>query len=146
MLIFVCICLTLNIFGNASTLRLLCLLHLLLVLLLNMALHFFRYLIHVRSGEFYIEQGYHRVGWTHVVLNYYGHEDGQETELYLDGILTNHRTWKYSWSKTPEDGRIVVGRIDPTQDKDYGSVKVDELTMFNSVLSADDILDLSRHA
>ena len=69
-------------------------------------------------------------GWTHVVLNY----NGERIIIFYNGAE------KTTGSKTDRpitagDGRIVVGRATTDKNDEYGTVKVDELILFNQALS-----------
>ena len=83
---------------------------------------------------------------THVVLNYVGHEKCQGIKIYENGMFTAADGIKNTGWYGPADGRVVVGRPRTTVDHRYGSVKLDELMLFNAALSEEQIHDLSAHA
>ena len=78
-------------------------------------------------------------GWTHVVLNYIGPNDGEGIRIYYDGVEVASNTIKSAQSLSAGDGRIVVGRFYPDKDERYTSMQIDELIFFNTVLSTNDI-------
>ena len=47
---------------------------------------------------------------------------------------------------SPSHGRVVVGRTRTTEDSHYGSVKLDELMLFNTALTEEQIQGLTGHA
>ena len=102
------------------------------------------------SFVLYLEDGYLDVDlgnlpevWTHVVLNYAGMGMGIKT--YENGRFTGADTTKDGFLNTPADGRLVVGRSYTGDDTNYASLKLDELMLFNSTLSEEQIEDLSAH-
>ena len=73
-------------------------------------------------------------GWTHVVLNYIGPDSGQGIQIYLDGVHTKSdlESAKTTYTRTLGDSKVVLGRRYADQDKDYASVEIDDLVLFNS--------------
>ena len=80
-----------------------------------------------------------------MVLNYVGHEKCSGIKSYENGMLTAADGIKNRGWYGPADGRVVVGRTRITVDHRYGSVKTDELMLFNAALSEEQIRDLSAH-
>ena len=78
-------------------------------------------------------------GWTHVVLNYIGLEDGQGIWIYYDGVQTGSDTTRNPNSYETGDGRIVIGRLYTEWDTNYASVQLDELIFFNTKLTDSEI-------
>ena len=78
-------------------------------------------------------------GWTHIVLNYIGSNDGQGIRIYFDEVEVASDTTKDRRPYSIGDGRIVVGRQYTDRDAMYMSVQVDELIFFNQSLSNTDI-------
>ena len=78
-------------------------------------------------------------GWTHIVLNYIGPNDGEGIRVYYNGTEVESDTTKTTRSYAPGDGRIVVGRSYTDSDKYYASMHIDELIFFNKALSTNDI-------
>ena len=79
-----------------------------------------------------------QTGWTHVVLNYIGPDDG--IEMYMDGVEVATAADSFpSQSGSPGNGKIVVGRGKTDVDDLYYSVEVDELIYFNSLLKIEQI-------
>ena len=83
---------------------------------------------------------------THVVLNYVGLEKCQGIKIYENGMFTAADGIKNRGWYGPADGTVIVGRTRTTVDHRYGSVKLDELMLFDAALSEEQIRDLSAHA
>ena len=81
-------------------------------------------------------------GWTHIVLNYIGPNNGEGIKVFMDGKQVANDTTRYGGPRTAGDGRIVVGRRLTNEDKKYAGVQVDELIFFNAALSSDDVLSI----
>ena len=81
-----------------------------------------------------------------MVLNYVGHEKCPGIKSYENGMFTAADGIKEGSRYISADGRLVVGRTRTTVDHRYGSVKLDELMLFNAALSEEQIRDLSAHA
>ena len=82
--------------------------------------------------------------WTHVILNYIGHNNGQGIKIYLNGqLVVNQATRSGTTSFVDGDGQVVVGRLLKNQDKSYASVLVDELIYFNVALNDQQIEDIN---
>ena len=101
----------------------------------------------------YLDNGYLNVKlqnlpeiWTHVVLNYVGLEECTGIKIYENGRFTAADTTKTRSVYAPAEGRLVIGRSSIASDGRYSSVKLDELMLFDSTLSEDQIRDLSAHA
>ena len=74
-------------------------------------------------------------------MNYIG-PGGVTTEgiyIYYNENRLAEDTTISSASLQAGNGRVVVGRHLPEEDKDYAGVEVDELLLFNSNLDEDDI-------
>ena len=101
-----------------------------------MSFFIFRFAIRVRNGQFII---YTNMGvseqWTHVVLNYFGLNNGQGIQVYFNGAEAGRDTTKVSKTFSGGDGRVVLGRQKTDSDGNYASVDVDELLFFNTKLS-----------
>ena len=78
-------------------------------------------------------------GWTNVVLNYIGPNDGQGIRMFIDGAEVSSDTTKSVGGYSAGDGRIVVGRFATDLDRDYASVMVDELIYFNAALTSTEV-------
>ena len=99
---------------------------------------FFRSRVSLSNGYFYIVHSYpEHTGWTHIVLNYIGPNDG--IRMFINGTEVVSDTTKTVRSYSTGDGRIVVGRFSTNQDRNYASVMVDELIYFNASLTSDDV-------
>ena len=82
-------------------------------------------------------------GWTHIVMNYIGPNDGEGIRIYYNGTQVASGTnliryFDQSVSKSG-DGRIVVGRPFTDKDERYVSIQVDELIFFNRALTTDEV-------
>ena len=77
-------------------------------------------------------------GWTHIVLNYIGPNDGEGIRVYYDRQEVVSDTTKSRGLFDPADGSILVAK---RADGDYGytSLQMDELIFFNKTLSTTDI-------
>ena len=82
-------------------------------------------------------------GWTHVVLNYIGPNDGEGIRIYYNGEKVKSDTTKLAGSTSAGDGRIGVGKIHIDSDHGYSSVQVDELIFFNHNSTSDEIAALA---
>ena len=72
------------------------------------------------------------------MVNYIGPGGGTTRGIYVyyNGNMEGDDTRKVSVSFQSGNGRVVVGRHLPEEDKDYVGVEVDELLVFNSNLDA----------
>ena len=73
------------------------------------------------------------------------HGTGSGITVYQDGIRVGTSTVKGSdsVSKPRGDGRVFIGKRVTTGDQRYTSVLVDEVKMYNSQLSEDEICKLN---
>ena len=78
-------------------------------------------------------------GWTHIVLNYIGPNDGEGIWIYYNGAEVVNGTTKSDGTYSAGDGRIVVGRCYIDEDRRYASMEIDELIFFNKALTTTDI-------
>ena len=78
-------------------------------------------------------------GWTHIVLNYIGPNDGEGIQIYYNGAEVANDTTKSDGTYSAGDGRIIVGRRYIDEDRRYASMEIDELIFFNEALSTSDI-------
>ena len=70
------------------------------------------------------------------MLNYIGPADGQGFTIFTDGVLQGSDTSKDTRSRTPGDGRVLIGRAITDW---YASVEIDELTFWNRALTQQEI-------
>ena len=98
----------------------------------------FRFRIYLLNGKFYAHVPI-PIGWTHIVLNYIGSNDGEGIRISYDGQEVANSTTKDEGSYPAEDSRIVVGRSFTDEDRRYASMQIDELIFFNTALSTTDI-------
>ena len=78
-------------------------------------------------------------GWTHVVGNYIGPNNGAGIRIFINGAEVASDTTKAEWSHIVGDSRIIVGRRYTDCDQKYISVQVDELIYFNASVTSDDV-------
>ena len=83
-------------------------------------------------------------GWTHIVLNYIGPDDGQGFTIYHDGARVLGASDKKPVTGPPSDGRVVVGRRFTYLDEEYAGIDMDELLFFSEKLSDQEILDIKN--
>ena len=83
-------------------------------------------------------------GWTHIVLNYIGPNNGQGIRIYEDGVLTGSDDMKSSRAIASGNGRVVVGRIYTNYDAQHGGIDADELLFFNQALGDQQVLDIKN--
>ena len=83
-------------------------------------------------------------GWTHVVMNYIGPNNGEGIKVYYNGEEVASDTTPLSYPCGSGDGRIVLGRAYTAIDKDYSSIEIDELTYFNRILSTAEMKQILR--
>ena len=81
-------------------------------------------------------------GWTHVVLNYMGPNNGQGIRIYHNGVQIGNDTTKSGGTRSAGDSKVVIGRWQTNRDQWYGSVDVDELLFFNQKLTDQEIQDI----
>ena len=86
---------------------------------------------------------FHLSDWTYYVLNYVGPDDGQGIQIYQNGIKALIDTTKTSYTATSGNGRVVIGKY--YTDATGGSVTftIDELLVFNTKLSDEEIMELN---
>ena len=79
-------------------------------------------------------------GWTHLVLNYIGPNNGQGIQIYFNGMQIGSDNTKSGTSYQPGDGRVILGR----HHLRYAGADVDELLFFNKTLSDQEIMDIKN--
>ena len=102
----------------------------------------FRFRLYLQNGNFIVYQSTN--GWTHVVLNYIGPNNGEGIAIYCDGEEVASDTIKSVQTIQARDGRVVAGRFQTDEDKSYTSVQVDELIFFNHFLESAEITVLHK--
>ena len=103
-----------------------------------------RVFLRVLDGYFYMTSD-GPSGWTHIVLNFIGPDEGQGIRIYYNGEQTGNVVTKGARSYQSGDGRVVVGRLYTDVNDFYASVDVDELLFFNEALSDQNIRYLSNY-
>ena len=101
----------------------------------------FRFNVFLADSQFYISHP-EQNGWTHVVLNYIGPNNGEGIRIFYDGQEVVSDTDMSEGSYSAVDGRIVVGRYYTSMDERYWSIQIDELIFFNQALQNNDIAAL----
>ena len=101
------------------------------------------------TGATFLTLGSKPSGWIHLVINFIGPAEGEGIRIYQDGVqVANDTTKSYGTCQHPAcrpDGRIVVGRQYTKMDLGFCSFQVDELALFNEILSLEEITLLSQH-
>ena len=99
---------------------------------------FVRFELILLDGYFFT---YHtkQIGWTHIVLNYIGPNDGEGIRFYKDGAEVASVAIKSGGPYSAGDGRIVVGRVYTEVNGNFASVQFDELIYFNAALTDADV-------
>ena len=95
--------------------------------------------MYVPGGSFYHFQYRPSDDWFHVVVNYFGPNNGEGFNTYFNGDVAFTDSTIQEDDTTPGNGRIVIGRSFTEIDDYYTSMEVDELCFFNEVLSAQEI-------
>ena len=65
-------------------------------------------------------------------------------KIFQNGVEVSVETGLTGREYTPGDGRIVIGRRFTGSDREYISVQVDELLLFNKTLSEEEIRKLNQ--
>ena len=108
----------------------------------------FRYIVFILGARFLVLYP-KPTDWFHVVLNYFGPDDGEGIKVYHNGEEVGSDTTRFPLpeTNTPGEGRMALGR-DPIGDEEfygfYGSVEVEDLRFFNQNLTAEAIETLSK--
>ena len=85
----------------------------------------------------------HLSGWTYYVLNYVGPYDGQGIQIYQNGIKAVIDTTKTSYTATSGNGRVVMGKYYTDDTGGSATFTIDELLVFNTKLSDEEIMELN---
>ena len=107
----------------------------------------FRFNVYLTNRRFFTSNS-RPTGWTHVLLNYIGPNNGQGIRIYYNGeqVASDTRKSNLYSEHQPGNGRIVVGRYYTNKDQRYASVEIDELVFFNNSLNLEEIEYLSTVA
>ena len=108
-----------------------------------MSIH--RFYVALPTGYFYADHP-RPTGWTHIVLNYIGPNNGQGIRIYEDGAEVASDTTKGEGVYPAGDSRIVVGRYYTDRDEYYLSVEVDDPIYFNAALASDEVRSIYNSA
>ena len=94
----------------------------------------------VKDGDFWVF--FNPVaGWFHLAVVYLGLNNGQGLVVYVNGEVERDTT-KDDDTYQPGNGQLVIGKKFIDRNDDYSSVGVDELTLLNRQLTAQEIEDL----
>ena len=108
----------------------------------------FRYIVFILGARFLVLYP-KPTDWFHVVINYFGPDDGEGIKVYHNREEVGSDTTRFPLpeTNTPGEGRMALGR-DPIGDEEfygfYGSVEVEDLRFFNQNLTAEAIETLSQ--
>ena len=80
--------------------------------------------------------------WTHFVVNYLDYHSDEAVQIYYDGEKRTGNSVLTARTDTPSDGRIVIGRKSGDVDGEYSTIGIDDLALFNTALSSEQITDL----
>ena len=81
-------------------------------------------------------------GWFHLVVVYLGPNNGQGLVVYVNGTREGRDKTMYGGANQPGNGELIIGRKYTDWDDKYASVAVDEMTLWNRELSAQEIENL----
>ena len=97
---------------------------------------------YVSGGSFFHYGSRPSGDWLHVVINFHGPNNGKGFKTYFNGNLRISDTTKSSFTTTPSNGRVVIGRFFAELDNYYTSMDVDETLFFNRTLTTQEINSL----
>ena len=83
--------------------------------------------------------------WTHIVMNYIGPNRTQGIRAYTNGAFTSKDMYYSTLIRSAGDGHVVIGRQFTKEAKsyaDYPTVDLDELMLFNHILTEEQIAEL----
>ena len=72
-------------------------------------------------------------------MNYLDYNSDEAVQIYYDGEKRTGDSVLTVRTATPSDGRIVIGRKFGNVDGDYSTMEIDELALFNTALSSEQI-------
>ena len=85
------------------------------------------------------------LGWTYLVCNYLGPNNGEGIRMYMDGNQMEFGdSTKTPSSNSQGNGRVVLGRLYTNTNAHYGNADMDEILLFNQSLTDDQISQLSH--
>ena len=77
--------------------------------------------------------------WTHFVVNYLDYHSDEAVQIYYYGEKRTGNSVLTVRTATPSDGRIVMGRKYDDVDGDYSTMEINDLALFNTALSSEQI-------
>ena len=105
-------------------------------------LNYLRTLFYVSGGYFIKSDIRPSFDWFHVVIKYFGPNNGQGFKTHFNGNLNVTSTTKFPYTITPSNRKIVIGGAYTEIDDVYTSMEVDELLFFNHTLTTQEINSL----
>ena len=94
--------------------------------------------------DFYIFGPEHD-GWFHIVVNFIGPNITQGFRVYNDGVpVGGNSRVETGITHVEGNGRMVFGRFYTNSNERYASAQMDELLLFNQVLTETEIAKLSQ--
>ena len=101
--------------------------------------------MHVKEKRFTDKFQIYAGVWDHFVINYIGKTHEEKIRIYKNGVLAGWYKANYFPQSYPRGGtRLVIGRSYTEQDGQYSSVDVDELLLFNQILTDSHIQHLAN--
>ena len=79
------------------------------------------------------------VGWFHLGLVFHGSQQGQGFTLHVHQQSTRRSGTLNSKEYQNTTGTVIIGRRFHERDQNYGSITMDELTLWNRKLSQQDV-------
>ena len=95
--------------------------------------------MYVSGGSFYHFQYRPSNDWFHIVVNYFGPNNGEGFNTYFNGNIAFTDNTIQEDNTTAGNGRIVIGKSFTEIDDYYTSLEVDEVLLFNKILTAQEI-------
>ena len=103
----------------------------------------FRFELNLLDGPYYVQPS-KPTGWTHIVLNFIGPNNGQGIRIYYNGHEVASKSVRSERSVPPVDSTIVVGKYYTNLNQDYATAQIDELIFFNHYLTLEEITTLGN--
>ena len=69
-------------------------------------------------------------------------EEGEKFQVFKDGALVSVHQSENIVGRSPEDGRLVLGRRYTHGDQDYATIDLDDLVFFNRKLTAQEVAQI----
>ena len=72
-----------------------------------------------------------------------GMNDGEGFIGYINGIEVGFSSTRHNYSLIPRIGHLIIGKRAYTMNNHYASVEIDELAIWDKILSPDEIMALN---